>query len=258
MKVVILAGGKGTRMIEESVRKPKPMAEIGGKPILWHIMKLYSFYGFNEFIICCGYKGHIIKNYFLHYQMYQSDTVFDLENRRQYFCSETVEPWKVTLVNTGVETKTAGRILKISHYLDENEDFMLTFGDGVANVNIPELLDFHKAQGKIVTLTAVQPAGRFGAIQMSEEGVIRSFREKERRDQSWINAGFMIMSKEVFPYLGDGSQMMQEAPFEQMAAEGEMAAYRHEGFWAPMDTVHDQTYLEELWNSGQAPWKIWR
>lgn len=258
MKVVILAGGKGSRMIEESARKPKPMAEIGGKPIIWHIMKLYSHYGFHEFIVCCGYKGHMIKDYFLHYQMYQSDTVFDLGNRKQSFYAGDAEPWKVTLVNTGLETKTAGRILKIADYLDEDENFMLTFGDGVADVDIPKLLAFHRTGGKIVTLTAVQPAGRFGAIQMSEEGVIRSFREKARSDQSWINAGFMVMNKKIFPYLGDGSEMMQDAPFENMAAEGQMAAYRHEGFWAPMDTVHDQMYLEELWDSGQAPWKVWR
>jgi glucose-1-phosphate cytidylyltransferase len=258
MKVVILAGGKGSRMIEESARKPKPMAEIGGKPIIWHIMKLYSHYGFHEFIVCCGYKGHMIKDYFLYYQMYQSDTVFDLGNRKQSFYAGDAEPWKVTLVNTGLETKTAGRILKIADYLDEDENFMLTFGDGVADVDIPKLLAFHRTGGKIVTLTAVQPAGRFGAIQMSEEGVIRSFREKARSDQSWINAGFMVMNKKIFPYLGDGSEMMQDAPFENMAAEGQMAAYRHEGFWAPMDTVHDQMYLEELWDSGQAPWKVWR
>lgn len=257
MKVVILAGGKGSRMIEESARKPKPMAEIGGKPILWHIMKLYSYYGFHEFIICCGYKGYVIKDYFLHYQMYQSDTLYDLGNQKQNFYAQTIEPWKVTLVNTGLETKTAGRILKIKDYLDEDENFMLTFGDGVADVDLLKLLDFHKACRKIVTLTATQPAGRFGKIQMSKEGIIQSFREKARKDQSWINAGFMVMNKKIFPYLGDGSEMMQDAPFENMSAERQMAAYKHEGFWAPMDTVHDQAYLDELWNSGRAPWKIW-
>lgn len=257
MKVVILAGGKGTRIMEESMRKPKPMVEIGGQPILWHIMKLYAHYGFCEFIICCGYKGYMIKEYFLHYHMHHSDVIFDLAKKEQNYLTGNKDPWTVTLVNTGLETKTAGRILGIADYLDEDENFMLTFGDGVADVNIIELLKFHSNSGKIVTLTTTQPIGRFGTIQMSDEGTIHSFREKARKDQSWINAGFMVMNKKVFPYLGDGSEMMQDAPFENIVSDGQMAAYKHEGFWAPMDTVHDRDYLEGLWSGGHAPWKVW-
>lgn len=257
MKVVILAGGMGSRISEESRFKPKPMIEIGDRPILWHIMKLYSFYGFQEFIICCGYKGHFIKDYFLHYYMHQTDSTFELGKSRVKTHISMAEPWKVTLVNTGLHTKTAGRILGIRDYIGEDENFMLTYGDGVSNVNIPELLDFHWRQGKIATLTTTQPAGRFGALKLAPDGRIERFKEKARKDQSWVNAGFMVLNREIFKYLGDGSQMLEDAPFEALVKEGELAAYKHDGFWSPMDTVPDREYLEELWESGKAPWKVW-
>lgn len=257
MKTVILAGGKGTRLSEESVLRPKPMVEIGGKPILWHIMKIYSAYGFHDFIICCGYKGHMIKDYFVHYYMYQSDMTFHLREKTREFHNSTAEPWKITLVNTGLETLTAGRILKIKNYIGEDESFMLTYGDGVSDVDIPALLSFHREHGKIATITTTQPAGRFGAIKINEDGSILSFKEKARRDQSWVNAGFMVLGRKIFDYLGDGSEMLEAAPFERMAGDGQMAAYKHPGFWSPMDTIHDREYLEGLWSSGEAPWKIW-
>jgi len=257
MKVVILAGGKGSRISEESVLKPKPMIEIGDRPILWHIMKGYSTQGYHDFIICCGYKGHMIKEYFVHYYMYQADSTFHLQDRHTEYYHSSAEPWRVTLVNTGLETLTAGRILKIRDYIGTDETFMLTYGDGVADVDLSALLAFHRQHGKIVTITTTQPAGRFGAIKIGEDGSIESFKEKARRDQSWVNAGFMVLNREVFDYLGDGSEMLEQAPFERLAADHQMAAYRHAGFWSPMDTVHDRAYLEELWSSGEAPWKIW-
>ena len=258
MKVVILAGGKGTRISEESVLKPKPMIEIGGKPILWHIMKLYSFYGFHEFIICCGYKGHMIKDYFIHYYMHQSDSTYHLGKEEITIHENHVEPWKVTLASTGLETLTAGRILKIKEYLDGEEEFMLTYGDGVADVDLEKLLEFHYSQGKIATITTTQPAGRFGALQIDKDtGQIKGFKEKARADQAWVNAGFMVLNRKIFDYLGDGSQMLEAGPLEQIASKGEMTGYRHMGFWSPMDTVRDKNYLENLWNMGQAPWKIW-
>ena len=257
MKVVILAGGKGTRISEESQMKPKPMVEIGGKPILWHIMKLYSYYGFHEFVICCGYKGQMIKEYFIHYYVNQSDSTFLLQNKEIVVHKVSTEPWKVTLANTGLSTLTAGRILKIRDYIGKDEEFFLTYGDGVSDVNIPALLKFHHEHGKIATITATQPEGRFGAIKIDGDGIIESFKEKARKDQSWVNAGFMVLNKEVFDYLGDGSEMLEASPFERMAAEGQMAAYSHPGFWSPMDTVHDRDYLEKLWDSGEAPWKVW-
>lgn len=257
MKVVILAGGKGSRISEESVWKPKPMIEVGDKPILWHIMKGYSEYGFHDFIICCGYKGHMIKEYFVHYYMYQADTTFHLRDRRREYCQSMAEPWRITLANTGLETLTAGRILKIRDYIGKDETFMLTYGDGVADIDISALLAFHRSHGKIATITTTQPAGRFGAIKIDEDGSIVSFTEKARRDQSWVNIGFMVLNREVFDYLGDGSEMLERTPFERLAADHQMAAYRHPGFWSPMDTVHDRAYLEELWGSGKAPWKTW-
>lgn len=258
MKVVILAGGKGTRISEESRLKPKPMIEIGGKPILWHIMKTYSYYGFHEFIICCGYKGQMIKEYFVHYYMHASDSTFALKTEGVQIHESRVEPWKVTLANTGLETMTAGRLLKIREYLDEDEEFMLTYGDGVSDVNIDELLDFHHKNGKMVTITTTQPAGRFGALKIDKETYqVKGFKEKARSDQAWVNTGFMVLNKEIFNYLGDGSQMLESGPLEDIAQMGEMTAYKHEGFWSPMDTLNDKNYLENLWLSGNAPWKIW-
>lgn len=257
MKVVILAGGMGSRISEESRQKPKPLIEIGDRPIIWHIMKLYSFYGYHEFIICCGYKGHLIKDYFVNYYMYQTESTFHLGAGHTEMRSTDAEPWKVTLVNTGLHTKTAGRLLGVQEYIGEDENFMLTYGDGVADVCIPELLDFHWKQGRIVTITTTQPAGRFGTIKISVDGRIERFKEKARKDQSWVNAGFMVLNREVFKYLGDGSQMLEDEPFERLVSDGELTAYRHEGFWAPMDTVPDKEYLEELWNNKKAPWKVW-
>lgn len=256
MKVVILAGGKGTRISEESHLRPKPMIEIGGKPILWHIMKLYSYYGFHEFIICCGYKGQMIKQYFLHYYIYQSDSSFCLKDKSIKVHKSIAEPWKVTLVNTGLNTLTAGRILKVKDYIEE-EEFLLTYGDGVSDVNIQKVVDFHHQNGKIVTITTTQPSGRFGALKINADNQVMGFKEKARADQAWVNAGFMVMSRKVFDYLGDGSEMLEQTPFEKLAKAGEMTAYKHEGFWSPMDTLRDREYLEELWKSGNAPWKVW-
>ena len=257
MKVVILAGGKGTRISEESRLKPKPMIEIGGMPIIWHIMKLYSFYGFNEFIICCGYKGQMIKEYFIHYYTYQSDSTFSLADQKVTIHENYVEPWKVTLVNTGLDTLTAGRILKIRDYIEEDE-FMLTYGDGVSDVNILELLAFHHRHKGIATITTTQPTGRFGALKIeADTGLVRGFKEKARADSAWVNAGFMVLNRRIFDYLGDGSEMLEAGPLERIAEEGEMSAYRHNGFWSPMDTLRDKEYLEELWKTNKAPWKIW-
>lgn len=254
MKVVILAGGLGTRISEESHLRPKPMIEIGGAPILWHIMKIYSYYGYNDFIICCGYKGHMIKDYFINYGTYQGDGSYDLKTDSKGLNENRKEPWKVTLANTGKLTRTAGRLLRVQDYL-QNEPFMLTYGDGVADVDIDRLLACHREGGKLVTITTTQPAGRFGAIQMEPDGRVVSFREKARRDQSWVNIGFMVMEPGVFDYLGDGSQMLEDEPFERLAEAGQMDAYRHEGFWAPMDTLRDKEYLEKLWAQDRAPWK---
>lgn len=256
MKVVILAGGKGTRISEESKIRPKPMVEIGGKPILWHIMKTYSHYGFHDFIICCGYKGEMIKDYFLHYNMHQSDCLFSLKDESASVLKQTIEPWKVTLANTGLETKTAGRILTIQEYI-EDEEFLLTYGDGVSDVNVLDTIDFHHKTGKVATITSTQPPGRFGALKLDEKSRVRGFKEKAREDQAWVNTGFMVLNRRVFDYLGDGSEMLEQGPFEQLAKDGEMAAYRHTGFWSPMDTMHDKEYLERLWNENKAPWKLW-
>ncbi|MCI8946213.1 MAG: glucose-1-phosphate cytidylyltransferase [Lachnospiraceae bacterium] len=254
MKTVILAGGMGTRLSEETQLRPKPMIEIGNRPILWHIMSTYSHYGMDEFIICCGYKGHMIKDYFVHYYMYQSDVTFSVKDRVRTEHKNTAEQWKVTLADTGLHTLTAGRILKIRKYLEGEDTFLLTYGDGVADVDIRELLAFHNSHGKIATISTTQPEGRFGAIKISAEGQVESFKEKARRDQSWVNIGYMVFHRKVFDYLGDGSEMLEATPFERLAADGEMMAYRHPGFWSPMDTIRDRAYLEGLWESGQAPW----
>lgn len=257
MKVVILAGGRGTRIGEESHLRPKPMIEIGGKPILWHIMKTYSQYGFNDFIICCGYKGQLIKEYFLHYYTYESDSTFLLKDGNVKVHKNEIEPWKVTLANTGLDTLTAGRVLKIKDYIDEDE-FLLTYGDGVSDVNIADVVRFHHEHGRIATITTTQPSGRFGALKIDEANRVQGFKEKARADQAWVNAGFMVFNKKVFDYLGDGNEMLEQTPFESLARDGEMAAYKHEGFWSPMDTMRDKNYLETLWANGEAPWKVWK
>lgn len=256
MKVVILAGGMGSRISEESRFKPKPMIEAGGgRPILWHIMKWYASFGFQEFIICCGYKGHIIKQYFVNYCNYQGDACYEIGMGRGHVEENRKESWKVTLVNTGLRTLTAGRILKVREYIG-NETFMLTYGDGVSDVNINALIDCHKRSGKIATITTTQPAGRFGTIRMEADGSVRGFQEKARKAQSFVNIGFMVMEPEVFDYLGDGSEMLEESPFERLALDNQMNAYRHNGFWSPMDTIHDREYLESLWEQGNAPWEV--
>lgn len=254
MKVVILAGGMGTRISEESRYKPKPMVEIGDRPILWHIMKWYAAFGFQEFVICCGYKGHMIKDYFINYSNWQGDGKYNLGADDKWTEEKRTEAWKVTLANTGKLTRTSGRLLRVREYL-QDEPFMLTYGDGVADVDINSLLAYHRRGGKLATISTTQPAGRFGAIQMEPDGRVTGFREKARRDQSWVNIGFMVMEPGIFDYLGDGSQMLEEGPFERLAAAGQMDAYRHEGFWAPMDTLRDKEYLEELWTQNRAPWK---
>ncbi len=256
MKVVILAGGKGTRISEESRLRPKPMVEIGGKPILWHIMRQYASFGFQEFIVCCGYKGHMIKEYFVNYYQNSSQIEISLKNQHVNILEKNSEPWKVTLVDTGLETLTAGRILRVREYIGDGP-FLLTYGDGVSNVDLHRLLQFHQEQGKTVTISTTQPEGRFGALRLDDTGKqILGFQEKAREDQAWVNIGFMVMEPSVYPYLGDGSVMLEREPFEQLAADGQLAAYKHTGFWSPMDNIHDREYLEKLWNTGEAPWRV--
>ncbi|MEN6414747.1 MAG: glucose-1-phosphate cytidylyltransferase [Veillonellales bacterium] len=257
MKVVILAGGFGTRISEESHLKPKPMVEIGGRPILWHIMKIYSSYGFNDFVICLGYKGYCIKEYFAHYFLHESDVTFDFRmSNQQYVHHNHAEPWKVTLVNTGLNTMTGGRVKRIQSYIG-NEPFMLTYGDGVSNVDIGKLVEYHNAQGKLVTVTAVQPTGRFGALDIDENNGINGFQEKPKGDGAWINAGFFVMQPEAFNYIGDDSTILEREPLENLAKDKQLVAYRHGGFWQPMDTLRDKNQLEELWQTNKAPWKVW-
>jgi glucose-1-phosphate cytidylyltransferase len=257
MKVVILAGGLGTRISEESDFKPKPMIEIGGKPILWHIMKIYSHYGYNDFIICCGYKAYVIKDYFHHYYMHQADMTIDLEHNTTEYHGSSAEPWRVTLVDTGLNTMTGGRIKKIQKYIG-NETFLLTYGDGVGNIDIPTLVDFHKKSGCSATLTAVQPFGRFGAIEMGLDNKITSFTEKPKGDGAWINAGFFVCESAVFDYIRNGDATVWERePLESLARDGQLGAYRHEGFWRPMDTLRDKNELEKHWAESKAQWKVW-
>lgn len=258
MKVVILAGGYGTRISEESYLKPKPMIEIGDKPILWHIMKEYSYYGFNEFIICCGYKQHVIKEWFANYYLYNSDVTFDFtrENAMEVH-NNVAEPWKVTLVDTGLNTMTGGRVKRIQRYVG-NEAFMLTYGDGVSDVNISELVKFHKEQGKLATLTAVNVDQRFGVLDISDENTITSFREKNQGDGSRINAGYMVLEPEIFDYIEGDETVFEKEPLEKIAVLGQLSAYKHDGYWQCMDTKREKDKLDELWNSGKAPWKQWK
>lgn len=255
MKVVILAGGRGTRISEESIVRPKPMVEIGGEPILWHIMKIYAHYGCDEFIICAGYKQHMIKDYFNKYALYHSDITFDFQNKDNFKVSQNyAEPWKVTVVDTGYDTQTSKRIKMIEPYIG-NERFMLTYGDGVADINISDLLEFHKSHRKICTLTATKPESRFGFLDLSGNEV-KSFREKSQNDVGYINSGFMVMEPKVFEYLGE-DVMLETEPMMNLTRNGEVMAYRHEGFWQCMDTLRDKMRLENLWNTGKAPWKVW-
>jgi glucose-1-phosphate cytidylyltransferase len=256
MKVVLLAGGLGTRLSEETSLRPKPMVDIGDKPILWHIMKIYSSYGFNEFVICLGYKGYIIKEYFANYFLHQSDVTIDLKNNSIETHQSDAEPWKITLVDTGKASMTGGRIKRIQKYIG-NEPFLLTYGDGVGNVDIKALVDFHTANKKMVTVTAVQPSGRFGALNLSEGNTVTSFLEKPKGDGSWINGGFFVCEPNVFDFIKGDSTVWEKEPMEKIAAQNEMAAFKHSGYWKPMDTLRDKQELEQEWNNGTAPWKTW-
>lgn len=256
MKVVILAGGFGTRITEESHLKPKPMIGIGERPILWHIMKEYSYYGLNEFIICLGYKGYVIKEFFSDYFLYTSDVTFDLSKNEMQVHDNFAEPWKVTLVDTGLKTMTGGRIKRIQKYVGE-EPFMLTYGDGVSNIDINQLLSFHKTQGKLATITSINVGQKFGVLDISKNNEILSFREKNNDDGSFINGGYMVLEPEVFNYIKDDNTVFEKEPLEQLAKNHELVAYKHNGFWKCMDTLRDKNQLEEMWNSGHAPWKVW-
>lgn len=257
MKAVILAGGMGTRISEESMVKPKPMIDIGHRPILWHIMKIYSAHGINDFVICCGYRGSLIKQYFAEYFLGESDITFDLSRNTMEVHQNAVEPWKVTLVDTGEASMTGGRIRRVRQYIG-NETFCLTYGDGVSDVNITALIKFHRAQNKLATLTAVQPPGRFGAFMMAEDQtLISSFREKPEGDGAWINGGFFVLEPKVIDYIKDDLTIWEREPMQGLARDGQLSAYQHRGFWQPMDTLRDKMYLEEIWAKGNAPWKVW-
>jgi glucose-1-phosphate cytidylyltransferase len=257
MKVLILAGGLGSRLSEETSLKPKPMVEIGGRPILWHIMKIYSHYGFNEFIIMCGYKGYVIKEYFANYYRHRSDLTVDMATNTICYHKNHAEPWKVTLIDTGLNTMTGGRIKRVQEYVG-NEPFMLTYGDGVCDINVNTLVDYHKQHGKLITMTSVQPAGRFGSLLIDENNNILSFKEKPKGDGSWINAGFFVCQPEVFDYIqGGDSTFFEREPLENLAKDKQLVTYKHSGFWKPMDTLRDKTELSEMVEMGTAPWIKW-
>lgn len=256
-KVVILAGGLGTRLSEETAVKPKPMAEIGGKPILWHIMKIFSSYGFNEFVICCGYKGHVIKEYFANYALRNSDVTFDFSNNSMEVHQNNSENWKVTLVDTGADSLTGGRVKRIEKYVD-NSPFFLTYGDGVSDIDIKKLVDFHLQHEGLATVTAVLPPGRFGAFTMAKDQTrIDSFREKDEEDVAWINGGFFVLEPEIFSYIENDLTTWEQEPMKNLAKDKELFAFKHQGFWHPMDTLRDKSVLEKMWDKGQAPWKVW-
>jgi glucose-1-phosphate cytidylyltransferase len=257
MKVVLLAGGLGTRLSEETVVKPKPMVEIGGMPILWHIMKIYSAHGFNDFVVCLGYKGYVIKEFFSNYFLHKSDVTIDLKNNSVEVHDSQAEPWKITLVDTGNESMTGGRIKRIQPYIN-NEPFMLTYGDGVGNIDIKQLVAYHKEHGKLCTVTSVQPQGRFGALNILEDSTVHSFMEKPKGDGSWINGGYFVCQPEVFDYIKEGdSTIWEKGPMEDIAQDGQMNAFKHNGFWRPMDTLKDKHDLNEMWTENNAPWKVW-
>jgi len=255
MKAVILAGGLGTRLSEATQLKPKPMVEIGSKPILWHILKIYSHYGINDFIICCGYKGYVIKEYFANYFLHTSDVTFNMLNNEMEVHTKKTEPWKITLVDTGEKTMTGGRLARVRDYLN-NETFCFTYGDGLADINIHKLIEYHHENSRKATLTAVQPPGRFGSLEF-ERGRVLAFEEKPKGDGNWINGGFFILDSSVIDLITDDSCVWEQYPLKKLADSGELSAYHHRGFWQPMDTLRDQNFLEKLWQSGQAPWKTW-
>jgi glucose-1-phosphate cytidylyltransferase len=255
MKAVILAGGLGTRLTEETEARPKPMIEIGGKPIIWHIMKIYSACGVNDFVVCLGYKGYVLKEYFANYYLHETDVTFDIARNTVEVHHRRAEPWRVTLVDTGADTMTGGRLRRVADYVGD-ETFCMTYGDGVADISIKCLLDFHAAQGLLATLTAVRPPGRFGALKLDANRV-DAFQEKPVGDGGWINGGFFVLSPKVIDYIGDDETVWEQEPLERLAGDGQLSAYRHEGFWQPMDTLRDKRHLEELWQNGRAPWKSW-
>lgn len=256
MKAVILAGGLGTRLSEETSTRPKPMVEIGGKPILWHIMKLYSFYGINDFVICCGYKGYVIKEYFANYFLHMSDVTFNMRDNSMEVHNKRAEPWNVTLVDTGDHSMTGGRLRRVADYVKSEEAFCFTYGDGVGNIDIAETVRFHKSHGRAATLTATYPPGRFGALDIQNNRVM-SFKEKPKGDGAMINGGFFVLTPKVLDYLTDDSTIWEQEPLMTLAEDSELMAYEHQGFWQPMDTLRDKNLLEELWASGKAPWKTW-
>ncbi len=255
MKAVILAGGLGTRLSEETALKPKPMVEIGGRPILWHILKMYSAHGIDDFVICAGYKGYLIKEYFANYFLHMSDVTFDMRENSMQVHEKRSEPWRVTIVDTGDDSMTGGRIKRIASYIDDT--FCMTYGDGVADVDLTRLLAFHRKQGTKATLTAVQPAGRFGSLELSDQRV-STFQEKPQGDGAWVNGGFFVLEPDIFSYIDGDSSIWEREPMEQLAAEAELSAFKHHGFWQPMDTLRDKVKLETLWEGGQAPWKQWK
>lgn len=257
MKAIILAGGLGTRLSEETTLRPKPMVEIGGHPILWHIMKIYSHHGINDFIVCLGYKGYLIKEYFSNYYLHASDVTIDIMNNKVEMHRNTSEPWRITLVDTGAATMTGGRLKRVLPYVKDEESFCFTYGDGVSTVNISALVAFHKTHDRLVTLTAAKPTGRFGALDIDSEGGVSQFTEKPGGDGRWINGGYFVLSPKVGEYIKDDMTPWEREPMERLAREGQVAAFRHDGFWQPMDTLHDKNLLEGLWNSGEAPWKVW-
>jgi glucose-1-phosphate cytidylyltransferase len=256
MKAVILAGGLGSRLSEETHQKPKPMVEIGGKPMLWHIMKIYSHYGINDFVVCCGYRGYLIKEYFANYFLHMSDVTFDLAHNRMEVHQRYAEPWRVTLVDTGESTLTGGRLKRVRSHVGEEEDFCFTYGDGVADIDIGQLVAFHRAQGRMATVTATVPAGRFGALQLAGD-TVSSFEEKPRGDGGMINGGFFVLTPGVFDFIEGDQTTWEQEPLMQLSQRGELSAFRHAGFWQPMDTLRDKNLLEQLWQEGRAPWKCW-
>ena len=256
MKAVILAGGLGTRISEETHLKPKPMIEIAGRPLLWHLMKIYSSHGINDFVICCGYKGYLVKEYFANYFLHMSDITFDMKSNKMHVHQKKAEPWQVTLIDTGEETLTGGRLKLVKDYINEDEEFCFTYGDGLSNVNIKKLIDFHQSKGKLATITAVQPPGRYGSLDIKDD-LVGQFIEKPKGDGGWINGGFFVLSSKCLDYI-DGDQTSWEAePLEGLARDSELAAFIHKGFWQPMDTLREKNLLEDLWESGKAPWKNW-
>lgn len=257
MKAIILAGGLGTRISEETHLKPKPMIEIGNKPILWHIMKIYSYHGINDFVICCGYKGYLIKEYFANYFLHMSDITFDMTKNSMEVNQKRSEPWKVTLVDTGENTLTGGRLKRVVEYVKDESEFCFTYGDGVGDVNITKLIQFHKAQGSLATLTATRPPGRYGAIKFGENDRVERFQEKPEGDGSWINGGYFVLKPEVLNFIEGDQSSWEGDPLSRLANDGQLAAFKHEGFWQPMDTLREKNLLNDLWNSGKAPWRIW-